>query len=325
MSKNYTEKDAGKTEHETTTAEKILAIALTIFLLIGGLRIAESINKAFPYPDYMQLREQYVTAKLESEYIQLQNKANELLMEVKRWSNIEETARLEYEKAREEYRTLLDKGIDDEVKKLEWEKARTNYEQAQEKRQKAEEESKNFQTEILAFKTKNYGEAEKNFQTEFSRRTNSRNFKAGISLLAYALLGFALSFFVYNFFRTRAKLSRYAVIGMSFLGFGAIQALIVSFRIAYPYLKDIIPVEGIISVGGSAISIAGIVYLKNRFFSLKAVQNRRLWRKACPICGFSDPGSFCPWCGTIQQVECPTCNKLTNKFLPYCQECGKDL
>ncbi len=324
MSERYLSKDE-KPEQDTTTAEKILAIALAVFLLIGGLRIAESINNFFVQPDYNLIRQQFFPAGFENEYFQLQTRSNELLMEIQRLKNIEENKRLDYEKAREEYRTILDKGIDDPIKKAFWEKSRDDYELSQKNRDTAETTLKTFQTEILNFKETTYRDYEKRFQEEYNRQTRSRNFKAGVSLLIYALVGFALSFLVYNFFRTRTGLSRYSVIGMSFLGFGALQALIVSFRIAYPYLRYIIPVEGIVSVGGTVISITGIVYLKNKFFSSKAVRNRRLWRRVCTVCGFPDPGNYCSWCGSEQLKECPKCKKLTNKFLPSCRECGEKL
>ncbi|MBT9130984.1 MAG: hypothetical protein DDT42_01366 [candidate division WS2 bacterium] len=325
MPESYIDKNEGKVGYETTTAEKILAIALTVFLLIGGLRLAGAIDRLFPHPNYTLIRQEHFPANLEAEFFTLQQKYHELRVEVQRYTDAEARARLDYEKAREEYRTLLDRGVDDPVKKLRWEQTRNQLEQVQKNIETAQTTLNNFRADLFAPKEIIFRAAEQKFQEDFNRQARTRNLKAGISLLIYALIMFILSFLIFNFFRTRSGLSRYALIGVSFLGFGALQALIVSFRIVYPYLIGIIPVEAIVSIGGSTISIAGIVYLKNRFFSSRAIRNRRLWKKVCPVCGFPDPGNHCSWCGSAQLVECPSCKKLTNEYLPRCRECGEKL
>jgi hypothetical protein len=140
--------------------------------------------------------------------------------------------------------------------------------------------------------------------------------------MAYALAGFALSLWVAGLFRTKPLLSRYAVIGTSFLGFGVLQMLVISYRVGYPFLRDLLPVEWIISLAGSGLSIAGIIFLKNTYLSAEAIRNRRLWKKACPGCGFPQPGSYCIRCGLAQKHHCSNCGLQTNKFSPWCEECG---
>lgn len=312
-------------EREATRAEKILALALAIFLLIGGVRIAVAIDRMFPRPVYEQVRREFIPPDMEQELSLLRQKESELAGEAQSSREAEIRARLAYEAAREEYRTFLDRGIDDPRKRAAWETARASLEEAQERRDAAEETLARFTSRILQPKVNAYTRAEMNIQSKLTDLTRTRDLKSGGFSLAYALLAFAFTFWIFNLFRIKPGLARYAVIGTSFLGFGVLQTIVIFFKIVIPFLHDIIPIEWIVSVGGSAICIAALVYLKNRFFSLEAVRQRRLWKGLCPVCGFSRPGFFCAWCGASQVMECPHCTGRTNRYLPYCGECGKPL
>lgn len=311
-----------ETDREATRAEKILALALTVFLLIGGLRMAWAIDSAFPYPDYMKLREQFISASLEQERIIIFNQKNEKLAALQNLQIEESTLRLQYETAREEYRTLLDRGIDDRLKKAQWEEARDKHEETRTAISAAEAALRDFQNNIVAPKEKVFAEAERLFHERLAQLTGQRNRQAGLALMIYALAGFVLTLWIFNLFRGKPRLSRYTVIGTSFLGFGALQMLIISYYIASPFLRDWLPTEWIVSLGGSILSIAGIIFLKNKFLSTEAVNNRRLWKKACPACGFPHPGNYCIRCGVAQKSSCASCGLLTNRFSPWCQECG---
>lgn len=318
-------KELSDTGREVTRAERILAVALALSLLIGGMRLAWTINSAFPYPDYSSLRSQFIPEALEREMNSLWQQKNNKLSALQRLQDEEIALRQEYETAREEYRTLLDRGIDDKEKMARWEKARDEYSKSQATLSDAQTALLDFQNNILSPRESVFRDAEARFQEQFAELNSQRNRRAGIALIAYALAVFALAIWVSSLFRTRPMLSRYAVIGTSFLGFGALQMLVVTYQVAYPFLRGLIPVEWVISVGGSGLSIAGIVFLKNRLLSAEAVSNRRLWKKSCPICGFPLPGNFCGRCGAVQQEKCCACGLLTSRFLPWCRECGKKL
>lgn len=314
-------KELQETDREVTRAEKVLALALAVFLLIGGLRVAWAINAVFPYPDYMVLREQFVPQVMQQEMFTIWNQTSEKLGKLE-WLRAEEgTLRLQYETAREEYRTLLDRGIDDSLKKTRWEQTRDSYEEAKTAISVAETTLQNFQDNISPKETL-FTEAEARFNEQHSLLISQRNLWAGLALMAYALFVFALAIGGFNLFRSKPLLIRYAVIGTSFVGFGALQLLVVSYYIVSPILQGLLPMEWIISLGGSSLSIAGIILLKNKFFSAEAVGNRRLWKQACPACGFPYPGNYCARCGVSQKRVCTSCGLLISRFLPWCQECG---
>lgn len=309
-------------EREISRAEKILALALAVFLLIGGVRVAVAIDRAFPHPDYAKLRQEFELDRREQELAPLRAQESELAAALQKRREAETMARLDYETAREEYRTLLDRGIDDPGKRTQWEQSRKILEEAQAAREEAERRLEIFRVQTLGPKQQELARLEAQFQAVLTRLSRARDLKAGIACLVYALGAFALSCLVFNLFRRSPRLGRYAVIGTSVLGFGAVQALLVSFKIAYPFLRDVVPVEWVVSVGGSAVCVAALVYLKNRFLSAPVVRRRRLWKGACPACGFPGPGAFCPWCGADQTVTCPRCGRETSRFLPCCRACG---
>jgi hypothetical protein len=309
-------------EREVTRAEKVLALTLAIFLLIGGLRVAWAINGIFPYPDYMELRGQFVPAALEEDVNALLQREGEKLEALQRLREEESTLLSQYEIAREEYRTLLDRGIDDAVKKARWEQARASHEETLAAISAAETALQDFQANALGPKQQTLGEYHGRLETRFNQLTSRRNLQAGLALMVYALAGFALTLWIFNLFRSKPLLNRYGVIGTSFLLFGALQMLAITYYTGFPFLRDLLPIEWIISIAGSSLSIAGIVFLKNRYLSAEAVRNRRLWKKACPVCGFSQPGSYCIHCGAEQTHNCSRCGLPTNKFALWCRECG---
>ena len=311
-----------ETEREVTRAEKVLALALAIFLLIGGLRAAWSINHIFPYPDYMQMHRQFVPAALEEEVNALLRQENTKQAALQRLRDEESTLLAQYEIAREEYRTMLDRGIDDAAKKAMWEQARARHEETLAAISAAETVLRDFQADALQPKQHTLWEYHAQLETHFNQLTTRRNLYAGLALMAYALAGFALALWIFNLFRSKPVLSRYGVIGTSFLLFGVMQMLAITYYTGFPFLRDLIPVEWIISIAGSGLSIAGIVLLKNRYFSAEAVRNRRLWKKACPGCGYPQPGKFCIRCGGAQTQNCCHCGLPTNRYSLWCRECG---
>lgn len=315
-------KELQETDREVTRAEKILALALAVFLLIGGLRVALAINAVFPHPDYMVLREQFIPQVMQQEMVTLWNQKSEKLAELERLRVEKGSLRLQYETAREEYRTLLDRGIDDNLKKDRWEQARGSYEETKVIISAAETTLHDFQDDVLSPKETLFTETEARFNEQHALLTSQRNLWAGLALMFYALFVFALVIWAFNLFRNKPLLSRYAVIGTSFMGFGALQLLVISYNIVYPFLQGLLPMEWIISLGGSSLSIAGIILLKNKFFSAEVVGSRRLWKQSCPACGFPYPGNYCARCGVPQKRVCANCGLLTGRFLPWCQECG---
>ncbi|MDI6632391.1 MAG: hypothetical protein QME13_08145 [Thermoanaerobacteraceae bacterium] len=312
-------------EKEVSRVEKILALALCAFLLLGGLRLASNIDHSFPYPDYGQLEQKYAIGSIRQELDLLRAKERELAEAVAGLRESEVDARAKYEFAREEYRTLLERGTDDPLKREKWERSREALEAVQAQREQAEGTLKVFTQRVLAPKEKELNEAEQQRQEEWNRLSRIRDIKAGTACLGYTLGAFAAACFLFGFLQRNPRFNRFAIIGSSILGFAALQLLVVSLKIAYPFLRGVVPVEWVVSVGGSGICIIAIIYLRRRLFSVSLVKRRRLWKGECAVCGFSASGAFCAWCGTALQTPCPQCGQETGVFYPFCRVCGSPL
>lgn len=53
----------------------------------------------------------------------------------------------------------------------------------------------------------------------------------------------------------------------------------------------------------------------------------RVQKQRCVRCGkrLRDQDQYCPYCGYLQWMSCPSCQQLTYRHLPYCRHCGASL
>lgn len=116
---------------ELTLMEKVLALGLVAFLLVGGLWVMGFLGRLPPRPDWMQLEGARRVEELQAELRPLESElwaAQEMLRERERELAV---ARADYEFRREEYRTFLDRGRDDPVRLKAYETARDRMEDLQ--------------------------------------------------------------------------------------------------------------------------------------------------------------------------------------------------
>lgn len=101
---------------------------LAVFLLVGGVRLTAAIDRAFPRLDCAGLHQAYELDRQEQEPELLRGQESELAGILRQRREAETRARLDYETAREEYRALLGRGIDDPGKRAQWERNRKTLE-----------------------------------------------------------------------------------------------------------------------------------------------------------------------------------------------------
>lgn len=67
-----------------------------------------------------------------------------------------------------------------------------------------------------------------------------------------------------------------------------------------------------------------IKFFQKIVFNPKIQTAKRVQNSSCIKCAkkIKPNDSYCPHCGYNQYVECPNCNNLTYKHLPYCKQCG---
>lgn len=89
-----------------------------------------------------------------------------------------------------------------------------------------------------------------------------------------------------------------------------------AFLVRYVYIL-LIP-----AVGFGLIKAAQALFLNPQRQAAVRIQKQR-----CVRCGkrLRDQDQYCPYCGYLQWMTCPSCQQLTYRHLPYCRHCGASM
>jgi hypothetical protein len=289
-------------EIQTTKSEKLLAVVLAAFLLVGGLwayqKIDDTIRAAVAPPAPGQDDRAAVDRLLT---------ATETAA---RAENRERRALGEMEIAREAYRTALDAGEPATQLELRYEDARVAHEQAGVALAAA-------RAEVLAAGPSAAAAQERISAAERrAARTESLGSFAGRLLLV--LVAMVAAFALLR--SLRARESRYLPLGLASVGFAAVLA----FVMAGDYVTDYVdPLEFgplVLAAAGVALTLLAVAlerYLERR------IPVRRVRKDECPFCGFPGRrGAHCEGCGRTLKVECGSCSGLRRVGAPHCGACG---
>lgn len=306
---------------EVTRAEKVLAVALTIFLLIGGSWVLNRLETIPSRPDYQAVSDRFNLSALRATVESLNadlSRAEALLAETR---NQVDGARMDYEFRREEYRTALEAGTDSAGKKQAYQQSLAALRVAEGKLAAAEAVRESKSRELMG-----PGAALAAAEAEFSRTmdTAERGFQLRLFLLrfGYAAPAFGLATLVWS--RLRQRRNRHLIVATAFLAFSALQLLFVAGIYAWHLLRDVATIA--VSVFGSVVSIMGLMALRRHIFSFERVARNRVRRGQCPFCGFpADPTMpFCRECGRPLKERCPACSAPRPVLSPHCPTCGAD-
>lgn len=304
---------------EATRAEKVLALALVVFLLVGGFWVLNQLESIPPRPDYEAMSNQFHLAELRAEVQELQSdlySTEELLN--KQQARLNE-ARTQYEFRREEYRTALDSGIHSPEKEEAYELSLKNFEEQQ------------LETDVVRklveVKQKELRGPEARLEAreaEFFKAFEAANqrYQLQLFLLRFGYAAPAFGLATYAWIQLRKRGSRHLIIATAFLAFTAIQLLVISGIYAWHLLRDLAQIA--VSVAGSVVSVAGLVTLRRYIFNFERIARSRSRRGQCPYCGFpAGPGAgFCRECGRALAEPCPSCSASRPVLSQFCPACG---
>ena len=294
-------------EIQTTNGEKLLALVLAVFLLIGGIwvyaKIDDAVRTTSP-PDYSYRgtpEEQAALARLRSTEQQLS-----------RAQSGAADARDNLELKREAYRTALE-AHRAEATRLgrAYDRARVAYARAQRKVATAAREA--GQAKLPAV------DAQRHIAQVQAGRIHKRELLAfGLRLLwviANVLFGYWL------LARLRRRGSRYFALGLAFVAY----ATVLAFVMATDYLTDYFnPLD----LGPLILSLVGIVATLLAFVGLqrylaKRLPRRRVRRSECPFCGYPvRRNEHCEGCGREVVAPCARCSKPRRVGSAFCGACG---
>jgi hypothetical protein len=290
-------------EIQTTKSEKLLAVVLAGFLLIGGIWAYQKLDDAI-----RNAVEPAATAPNDRAAVDRLSAANERLFAAE---EAERRSLDQMELAREAYRTALD--ADSPAATLE-----RAYEDAQARVEQAQAEVASARSEV-ADATPAAEAAQERIQAEERRATRIESIGSfGSRLLmvlaalggAYALLG-----------RLRASGSRYLPLGLAAVGFAAVLA----FVMAGDYVTDYVePLEfGPLVLAAVGVGLTLLAFVGLQRYLEKRIPVRRVRKGECPFCGFPGRGgSHCEGCGHALEADCATCGRSRRVGAIHCGACG---
>ena len=288
---------------QTTKSEKLLALVLAVFLLIGGVwayqEIDDRVRESMPVRQATPAERQVIRALDAAQQRRFQ--AGEAVGR----------AREELELRREAYRTALDADKPAGALERRYRAAETAYDQARANRATA------VRAEAAARPAAEA--AQQQLSTDAEKRRDRQE------LVIFLLrLGAAVAFIFAAFLlltRMRDSASRWFPLSGSVVLFATVFAFVV----AVDYLTDYFdPFDAgilLLALIGAATTIVAF-WLLQRYLS-RRLPLRRVRRHQCPYCGFPvGVNERCEGCGREVQAPCAKCAAPRRIGAPFCGACG---
>ena len=291
---------------QTTKGEKLLAVVLAGFLLLGGVwvyaKIDDAVRRTSP-PDYSYRgtpAEQAAVARERQAEVRLQ-RANRAYL----------AARQNLELSREAYRTALEADRPSAALGRVYDRAQARLARAQRARSAAGVAVNQARPAAAA--------AERHIGQVRDGRVQKRELLAFVLRLAFVLANLLFAYWLLA--RLRRQASRYYPVGLAVVGYAAVLA----FVMAADYLTDYFdPLD----LGPLVLSLVGIVLTLLAFVVLqrylaKRIPYRRVRRSECPFCGYPVRGNkHCEGCGRDVMAACARCDEPRRVGSSFCGACG---
>jgi hypothetical protein len=295
----------GLEEVEITATEKLLAVVLTAFFLIGGVwaysKLDDLGRSSYRPP------ETYLTAT-ERAAVERSRQASE---RSGRAEAAVAQSREQLELSREAYRTALDAGRTAPALARAYRQAERRFEASEAAAERARAEAAAARPAADSAYRRAADEA-----LVASRQSELLTF-----LLRLALVLVSIGFGSWLLVRLRRSGSRYLAVAFAAVGFAALLSLV----LAGDYVTDHIDVR---QLGPFVLSIAGIALTLGAFwwlqrFLARRLPQRRVRKGDCPFCGYPvRGGEHCEGCGRAVVGECTTCHQPRRVGTFHCGACG---
>jgi hypothetical protein len=290
-------------EIQTTKSEKLLAVVLAAFLLVGALwsyqKVDDAVRSAVEHTS--------ASATDRAAIDRLDAAARHL----GRAEQIELAARDQMELAREAYRTALDGNQPAGGLERAYVDAQEAYERAQASVAAAQVEVEAARPPAEAAQERVDAEQRRAARLESLGSFGLRMLLVLTSLGAsFALLG-----------PLRAAGSRYLPLGLAAVGFSSVFA----FVMAGDYVTDYVdPLEfGPLVLAAVGIGLTLLAFVGLQRYLQKRIPQRRVRKGECPFCGFPGRGKeHCEGCGRTVVGECSTCSAPRRVGAQHCGTCG---
>jgi hypothetical protein len=300
-------------EIETTRGERLLAVVLAAFLLVGSLWAYVKLDDVHQGPVYGD-----PVTLLSVPDRALLTRHDDAVVSARAADDDVRERRSVLVDRREAYRTVLDAGTNDPKLKRAYQAAQRRFDatvrdavrlhaQARAARIAARPADARLATV----------EREQTARADDQRLQNDL-VTAGLRLLL--VLG-SLAGMLRLMLALRRSRSRWIVVG--YAGVGAATAL--ALVMAGDYLTDLVdPTELgplVLSLVGTAFTLAAIAGLQR--YLARRIPARRVRRAECPFCGYPTRGEHCEGCGRAVVAPCAQCTQPRRVGAQHCAVCGE--
>ena len=287
---------------QTTRTEKLLAVVLAAFLLLGSIwtyqKIDDVVRHHVAVPSFSSAGP--ASQRLQKEQVRAARASGE-----------RRRALENLELRREAYRTALEAGR--RARGL-----RAQYDAAQRRFAAADRELREAQRAAAAAQPA--AEAE---QRSLSRRIDSA-YDRQQRYSFFARLGFVALFIVAAYLLLawgRRRASRWFPLAGSVVA----TATITAFVLAADYTTDYLdPFDwGVAAIAGLGILATLLAYWSVQRYLIRRIPQRRVKRRQCPFCGYPvGTGTHCEGCGREVVAPCSRCEAPRRVGTAYCAACG---
>lgn len=285
---------------QTTRGEKVLALVMTVFLLIGGIWAYQrlEIGNSYGPLSYTPAEQIAITSN--------ENAQNRLSAAEQRVNS--ESSKLTI--AREAYRTAIEAHQPSATLGARYRRETALYNTAQKALHGAQKKVEATQPAASA--------AEDRASREQRRQTDRNGRDTFLLRLPFVLVALALAFFAF----VRLRRSRYLPLASA--GVGA--ATILAFVMAIDYITDYVRWQDlgplVLSAFGIALTIVAFWWLQR--YLAQRIPRWRVRRSECPFCGYPvKGGAHCEGCGRDVVAECAKCAAPRRVGTSFCASCGE--
>jgi hypothetical protein len=289
---------------QTTKSEKLLALVLAAFLLVGGIwayqELDDYVRRALPLREPTAAEQQAIATLDRAQ--QRRFRADETVART----------RSELELRREAYRTALDAREPAARLRARYLAAEEDFEQARAARAEAVRAEAAARPPAAA--------AQARLNRDLAERRDRQELVIFLLRLTAALVFLAVAYLLLT--RLRDQGSRWFPLSGSVVLFATVFALVV----AVDYLTDYFdPFDAgilLLSLLGAAATVVAF-WLLQRYLA-RRLPLRRVRRHQCPYCGFPvGENERCEGCGNAVRAPCPHCSARRRVGTQFCGACGQ--
>jgi hypothetical protein len=285
-------------EIQTTKSEKLLAVVMAAFLLIGGIWAYQKIDDVVR--DATKVTPSALEQSATLEFSQAQSRLFQAQQE-------EQAARGDLELRREAYRTALDAGQPAADLERSYHEGEARFAAAQVSLRGAEQALEQARP-----------------AAEAAYRHQQRGFRhseliAFLARLAFVVASIAASYVLLG--RMRKRRSRYFPLALAVVGSAAVLALVMASDYVTDYIDPLALGPLVLAIVGVALTLVAFAGLQR--YLARRVPFRRVRKRECPFCGFPvGENDHCEGCGRQVIASCTTCAQPRRVGTLHCGACG---